>query len=248
MASSTPSPAPGSSSPRPTARTKRSPPVKVITIGDAGVGKTRILACYAGDEHLEPGPTIGVEALAKTLKLASGKAMRVQLWDTAGQERYRAITRAHFRRVRCATLVYDITRYKTLTNAQQWLDELREETSDAVVLLVGNKLDLADGGGGGGGGGDFDRGQRQVSTAAGIAFAKENGLVGSKGQLMFTEISALDPASVHAAFAMLFDDLTDREEARTKSKGGGGAGGGGGGGGVALSGDAASKGPKKCCQ
>ena len=206
------------------------PPTKVITMGDTGVGKTRIIACYAGDEHLEPGPTIGVEALGKSIRLGSGQVLRTQLWDTAGQERYRAITRAHFRRVHCATLVYDITRYRTLVNAQQWLDELREETSDAVILLVGNKLDVA------------EDGKRQVSTAQGVAFAKENQLYGARGQVMFTELSALDPQAVHQAFEMLFADFVDRQAGVTPV-----AGGQGGAKGVELKSTAAAEKKFGCC-
>ncbi|KAM1068374.1 hypothetical protein ACFX2A_000350 [Malus domestica] len=58
------------------------------------------------------------------------------------QERYHAITRAHYRGVVGALLVYDVTRHATFKNVDRRLKELRNHTySNIVVMLVGNKSD-----------------------------------------------------------------------------------------------------------
>ena len=71
--------------------------------------------------------------------------MKLSLWDTAGQETYKSITRSYFRGASGALLVYDITRRSTFESVTAWLHDLRQIAEEGiVVVLVGNKSDLAD--------------------------------------------------------------------------------------------------------
>lgn len=72
------------------------------------------------------------------------KHMKLSLWDTAGQETYKSITRSYFRGASGALLVFDITRRNTFASVTAWLNDLRQiAEDDIVVVLVGNKSDLA---------------------------------------------------------------------------------------------------------
>ncbi|KAL9080212.1 MAG: hypothetical protein Q9157_000995 [Trypethelium eluteriae] len=72
------------------------------------------------------------------------KHMKLSLWDTAGQETYKSITRSYFRGASGALLVFDITRHSTFSSVTSWLHDLRQIAEEGiVVVLVGNKLDLA---------------------------------------------------------------------------------------------------------
>ena len=72
------------------------------------------------------------------------KHMKLSLWDTAGQETYKSITRSYFRGASGALLVFDITRRDTFTSVTSWLNDLRQIAEEGViVVLVGNKSDLA---------------------------------------------------------------------------------------------------------
>ncbi|KAI9669206.1 MAG: hypothetical protein M1817_004701 [Caeruleum heppii] len=72
------------------------------------------------------------------------KHMKLSLWDTAGQETYKSVTRSYFRGASGALLVYDITRRNTFEHVTDWLHDLRQIAEpDIVVILVGNKSDLA---------------------------------------------------------------------------------------------------------
>lgn len=135
---------------------------KVVLVGDAGVGKTNMLAFFTGtrspDEVNEDGvaptfhamrkPTIGVEFGTRIIEHPDGVRIKAQIWDTAGQERYRAITSSHYRRAAGALLVYDVQSKKTFENAKHlWLRELRDSADEdsgllSCVMLVGNKIDL----------------------------------------------------------------------------------------------------------
>ncbi|KAK3700652.1 hypothetical protein LTR37_015841 [Vermiconidia calcicola] len=77
-------------------------------------------------------------------KDARQKHMKLSLWDTAGQETYKSITRSYFRGASGALLVFDITRRNTFNSVTSWLHDLRQiAEEDIVVVLVGNKSDLA---------------------------------------------------------------------------------------------------------
>ena len=88
--------------------------VKLLIIGDSGVGKTNLLTRFSKNEFsLESKTTIGVEFATKTITTESGRVIKAQIWDTAGQDRYRAIASSYYKGAVGALLVYDITKEKT---------------------------------------------------------------------------------------------------------------------------------------
>jgi small GTP-binding protein len=68
----------------------------------------------------------------------------MQLWDTAGTERFRSVSRSYYRGAAGAILVYDVTSLNSFRGLQPFLNDARALASPNLsVLLVGNKLDLA---------------------------------------------------------------------------------------------------------
>ena len=66
--------------------------VKLIIIGDSGVGKTNILTRFCENVFKETHvATIGVDFSVRTIQIED-KKIRLQVWDTAGQERFKTIT------------------------------------------------------------------------------------------------------------------------------------------------------------
>ena len=81
--------------------------------------------------------------MSKTMYL-DDRVVRLQLWDTAWQERFRSLIPSYIRDSSVAVIVYDVTNPETFENAGKWLDEVRQERGDDVIVaLVGNKTDLA---------------------------------------------------------------------------------------------------------
>eukprot|EP00897_Mesotaenium_endlicherianum_P010384 jgi/Mesen1/9374/ME000610S08679 len=160
---------------------------KMVLIGDSGVGKTNLASRYAHNEfHTDSKATIGVEFRSKTLEI-DNKEIKAQIWDTSGQERYRAVTSVYYRGAVGALLVYDISRRATFENVSQWLREIRcQGDSNLVVMLVGNKTDLAH--------------LRAVSTEAGKELAEKEGM-------FFMETSALDATNVDEAFETVIAEI-----------------------------------------
>ncbi|WOL19152.1 ras-related protein RABA4d-like [Canna indica] len=160
---------------------------KIVVIGDSAVGKTQLLGRFTKDEfYFDSKSTIGVEFQTRTITL-NRKRIKAQIWDTAGQERYRAITSAYYRGALGAMLVYDITKRQSFDHVARWIDELRANADNSiVVMLMGNKSDLAE--------------KRAVAAADAVEFAEEQGL-------FFSEASAFSGENVEGAFLRLLEEI-----------------------------------------
>ena len=117
---------------------------KILLLGDTSVGKTCFLLRYTDkifeESHIS---TIGLDYRLKSMTLKSGKNIKLQIWDTSGQERFRAITKNYYKQAHGILLMYDITNDKTYSNIQKWITQIKEETSsNIVVFIIGNKIDL----------------------------------------------------------------------------------------------------------
>jgi small GTP-binding protein len=119
------------------------------------------------------------------------RTVRLQLWDTAGQERFRSLIPSYIRDSSVAVVVYDITNKKTFENTRKWVDDVRgERGNDVIIVLVGNKTDLND--------------KREVTTQQGEEEAKKN-------NLMFIETSAKLGHNVKTLFKRIAQALPGME-------------------------------------
>ena len=164
--------------------------VKLVFLGDSGVGKTNIMTRFSSDNfNMICKPTIGVDFSVKTVRTGN-HVVRLQLWDTAGQERYRSFTSAYFKDAHGVLLVYDITSRASFTGVHEWLKSCIDNTNrhKTSLILVGNKTDL--------------REQREVSEEEGRDFAIAN-------DMLFMETTAFDHADdgIDKAFYMLVNDI-----------------------------------------
>ncbi|KAI9436919.1 ras-domain-containing protein [Lactarius indigo] len=129
--------------------------VKLVVIGNSGVGKTSIRGQYVSG-HFSTGyrATIGADFIAKTVPHHSDseQSVTLQIWDTAGQERFSSLSSAFFRGADAAVLMFDVNRPATLHALTRWWSEFRahaplsdEDMEDYCLVVVGNKTDLVRG-------------------------------------------------------------------------------------------------------
>uniref|UniRef100_A0A4W6DX50 Si:ch211-247i17.1 n=1 Tax=Lates calcarifer TaxID=8187 RepID=A0A4W6DX50_LATCA len=117
---------------------------KVVFLGNSGVGKSSFIQHYcSGRFYRKMSATVGIDFQMKTLILGS-TTITMQLWDTAGQERFRSITEQYYRKADGILAMYDITQSSSFTAVRGWVDS-EKMCEGAVLMLLGNKLDLADG-------------------------------------------------------------------------------------------------------
>ena len=119
--------------------------LKLIILGDSGVGKTNIIQRYISDTfNTETRATVGVEFFVKNYRV-NNDIIKLEIWDTAGQERYKSITSAYYKGSRGALIVYDITRTITFEDIEKWKNEINEKVKGSLkLMLIGNKCDLKD--------------------------------------------------------------------------------------------------------
>ena len=173
--------------------------LKIVIIGDTGVGKTNLLSRFARDTF-DPSSrnTIGVDFFALDLQIDS-KQVKVQFWDTAGQEKYRAISSAYYKNAHGAIIVYDVTSRASFSNVENWLNELREHGDKNIqILIIGNKNDLKD--------------ERQVLEEEGAQLAEKLGF-------FFTETSAKvnENSSVNKGFMVIIGEVLKYIQADEKA-------------------------------
>ncbi|CAG7888687.1 unnamed protein product [Brassica rapa] len=165
--------------------------IKLLLIGDSGVGKSCLLLRFSdGSFTTSFITTIGIDFKIRTIEL-DGKRIKLQIWDTAGQERFRTITTAYYRGAMGILLVYDVTDESSFNNIRNWIRNIEQHASDNVnKILVGNKADM-------------DERKRAVPTAKGQALADEYGI-------KFFETSAKTNLNVEEVFFSIGKDIKQR--------------------------------------
>lgn len=118
--------------------------VKVVFLGDGGVGKTSILNRFYSNQYKTVAPTIGASFVTKNINIGE-HVISYQIWDTAGQEKYRSIASLYYRDASVAILVYDITNKNSFEVLKFWRKQLSENgPQNLITVIVGNKMDLVE--------------------------------------------------------------------------------------------------------
>ena len=170
---------------------KKEKQVKIILLGDSGVGKSCIINRYINDVYnpdLES--TLNSNASTKLLK-KNRVPYLLTLWDTTGQEKYRAITNLFINGANIVILVYSINSLSSFQGLDYWYKSAVEklEGDNFVLAVVGSKSDL------------IKEEEEIVSEAEAKKFAKE------KNALFKLVSSKEDPDGINNLFESLLDEL-----------------------------------------
>ena len=119
------------------------PSIKIILLGDSGVGKSSIIKRYMEDKFdSNIAVTFGSNFLEKIITIKD-KKVKLELWDTAGQEEFRSVTKIFIKNSKIVVLVYNITVKQTFENLNYWYDFIHKEIGQNIIYgLAGNKTDL----------------------------------------------------------------------------------------------------------
>lgn len=117
--------------------------LKVIIIGDSGVGKTNLITRFC-ENHFKDSyvATIGVDFKVKTIT-CKDKKYKLQIWDTAGQERFKNVTQAYYKGSSGIILTYSITDRNSFENIERWITQIETNAPQNVSkVLIATKMDL----------------------------------------------------------------------------------------------------------
>jgi len=160
--------------------------LKVIILGDSGVGKTSLMNQYVNKRFSNQyKATIGADFLTKEVMI-DDRLVTMQLWDTAGQERFQSLGVAFYRGADCCVLVYDVNSSKSFETLDSWRDEFLVQASprdpeNFPFVVLGNKIDM-------------EESKRMVSTKRAMTWCQ------SKGNIPYFETSAKEALNVEQAF------------------------------------------------
>jgi len=168
--------------------------LKVIILGDSGVGKTSLMNQYVSRKFSNQyKATIGADFLTKEV-MVDDRLVTMQIWDTAGQERFQSLGVAFYRGADCCVLVFDVSAPSSFKSLDSWRDEFliqaspREPENFPFVCLA-NKVDLDN---------------RSVPTKRSSAWAASK-------QMPYFETSAKEGLNVENAFLTIAKNALAQE-------------------------------------
>jgi len=170
--------------------------LKVLIIGPGAVGKTSLLHKFVENKFsFRYKLTIGADFLSKIIR-KNDETIKLQIWDIGGQDRYKFLRSSFFDGANGALIVFDLSRWHTFEDLENWLSDLREYAGeDTPFALIGNKVDL------------IDKKDEIYERESAEVFAK-------KEQTIYIETSAKTGENVEIAFL----NLTERMLKNINSK------------------------------
>ncbi|MFX0015957.1 MAG: Rab family GTPase [Promethearchaeota archaeon] len=180
--------------------------LKVVLIGDGGVGKTAIRERYLGKGfESQYVLTIGADFATRD-DVVYGSRVRYQIWDLAGQERFDGVRGVYYRGALGALLVFDVTRPDSYFNVPKWVKELWSHNgrSKVPVVIVANKIDLR------------ESEKETISSEQGRLFAEKLTKITSREGFAcnYIETSAKTGAKISDAFSLLGENIMKYAEKR----------------------------------
>ncbi|CAK5279976.1 unnamed protein product [Mycena citricolor] len=172
--------------------------LKVIILGDSGVGKTSLMNQYVNKRFSNQyKATIGADFLTKEV-MVDDRLVTMQLWDTAGQERFQSLGVAFYRGADCCVLVYDVNSAKSFETLDSWRDEFLIQASphdpeNFPFVVLGNKIDV-------------EENKRQVTQKRAMTWCQ------SKGNIPYFETSAKEAINVEQAFQTVAKNALQQEQ------------------------------------
>jgi small GTP-binding protein len=157
---------------------------KLVTLGEAAVGKTSLVNKYVtGKFDRDYHRTLGIDISTYDAKI-DPHLFKLLIWDLAGQDIFRDLRTRYCQGASGGILVFDLTRPQTLETIPKWVEAFREAVGpEPLLILLGNKADLGT--------------ERKITRAQGESIAKKLGL------FQYEETSAKTGHQVTGAFNTL---------------------------------------------
>uniref|UniRef100_A0A7S4C1X5 RJL family GTPase n=1 Tax=Chrysotila carterae TaxID=13221 RepID=A0A7S4C1X5_CHRCT len=161
------------------------PRMKIISMGEATVGKSCLIKRYCEGKFVAKYVrTIGIDYGVKPVQV-DGRLVHINFYDMAGSEAYYEIRNEFYADAQGAILVFDVTAQSSFEALDSWLDESKRHGAPANLVLVvcGNKIDSS---------------KRVVSEKEAKKWAA------SHGAALYIETSTQDGKNVNEMFTQLF--------------------------------------------
>ena len=121
------------------------PSIKLVFLGNSGVGKTSIINRWIiGSNRTKPNPTIGSVNHMERLTI-NDIDLDLFIWDTSGQEQFAPLAPLYVRSTSIAIITTDITELHSFNNIDLWKSLINNTCDDnPPIILAINKIDKGD--------------------------------------------------------------------------------------------------------
>ena len=135
--------------------------IKIILLGESGVGKTNLIRVTTGEEFEQNSMSSSSGSYKEGYYISSTKKKYIyHLWDTAGQEAYRSLNKIFIKNAKVVIFVYAIDNEPSFKELDYWINLAKTELdNDTVMGIVANKIDLFE--------------EQQVKEEVAIEYAKK---------------------------------------------------------------------------
>ncbi|KAH6808218.1 Ras-related small GTP-binding family protein [Perilla frutescens var. frutescens] len=142
--------------------------VRVLVVGDSGVGKTSLVhLIMTGSSIAQPPQTIGCNVAVKhitygssanssnNIRADSDRDFFVELWDISGHDRYQDCRSLFYSQINGVVFVHDLSQRRTKTSLSKWAAEISATGTFSAPLpsggpgglpvpyiVIGNKADI----------------------------------------------------------------------------------------------------------
>lgn len=119
--------------------------IKIVAIGDGGVGKTCLLATYTTNKFPDQYVPTVYDNYSGMINV-DDQTVRLEIWDTAGQEDYSHLRPVSYPNTDIFLVCFSLISPSSLENIDRvWIPDLRAHLSGKFIfILVGLKSDLRD--------------------------------------------------------------------------------------------------------
>lgn len=118
--------------------------LKLVIIGDFGVGKTTFLTrILTGDYEKRYIPTIGAEVYRISFWTNRGNVL-LCVWVMAGQDKLSFLSEKYYAGAQGGMIMFDVTSKMTYKDVDKWYRDLIRVCENIPIVLVGNKVDVKD--------------------------------------------------------------------------------------------------------
>src|SRR6266571_4779628 len=123
--------------------------VKVVLLGDGGVGKTSLVRRFVVDQYSDAYiTTVGTKVSKKSVNVGSALdevEMIMQIWDVLGQKGYSGVQETAIKGAQGVLVVYDVTSAESRRAIDDyWMPAVWRLAGVIPMVLAANKSDLAE--------------------------------------------------------------------------------------------------------
>ena len=163
---------------------------KICLLGEARVGKTSVIKKFIeGKLDKDYKMTVGFDIFTKVINLYGDKAIKLSIWDLAGEERFSFFQYKFYKGALGAFIVFDLTNMMSFNKLDRWVNSFLDNNNDAVLMLIGNKVDLKK---------EIEVKQKKIDKYA------------AKKRFQYLETSALTGHNIEKAFASISKKILEK--------------------------------------